>query len=112
MRLTKPYTVTKRTLPSGKTVFYYRYRKNNGTLSGLISTGIEVEGSEERARKKAELHVLKLYKEGKIVPLEGTIFEDYTKDFFTEKCKYIKWKKMLGTQTSCNEQKTLIIIII
>ena len=70
MRLTKPYTVTKRTLPSGKTIFYYRYRKQNGSLSGLISTGIEVEGSEERARKKAELYVLKLYKEGKIVPLE------------------------------------------
>lgn len=100
MRLTKPYTVTKRTLPSGKTVFYYRYRKQNGSLSGLISTGIEVEGSEERARKKAELYVLKLYKEGKIVPLEGTLFEDYTKDFFTEKCHYVKWKKMLGTQTS------------
>jgi len=100
MRLTKPYTVTKRTLPSGKTVFYYRYRKQNGSLSGLISTGIEVEGSEDRARKKAELYVLKLYKEGKIIPVEGTIFEEYTKEFFTERCKYVRWKKMLGTTAS------------
>ena len=39
MRVTEPYTLFPRKLPSGKTVIYYQYRRSDGTRSAPKSTG-------------------------------------------------------------------------
>lgn len=39
MRITEPYTIFLRKLPSGKSVYYYQFRNENGVRSPAYSTG-------------------------------------------------------------------------
>ncbi len=39
LRVTEPYTIFQRTLPSGKKVYYYQFRLENGKRSPAYSTG-------------------------------------------------------------------------
>lgn len=95
MRYTEPYTIFARTLPSGKTVYYYRVRNLDGSISVAKSTGCT-----ELA--KAKRYCQKLYNSGAFSITHFVTFRDYTAHFFDDNSKYLKWKKSNGHELEPN----------
>ena len=89
MRITEPYTIFKRTLPSGKQVYYYQYRDENGRRSPSYSTGTDKLSQAKRICQK-------LYNEGKFSSNSGLLFKTFAAGFFDEGSPYRKWKKTSG----------------
>ena len=89
MRITEPYTIFLRTLPSGKQVYYYQYRDENGRRSPSYSTGTD---KLSQARRFCQ----KLYNEGKFNTNSGILFKTFADGFFDEGSPYRKWKKTSG----------------
>lgn len=85
MRVTEPYTIFPRTLPSGKTVFYYQFRDINNKRSTPKSTGCTTLSAAKR-------YCQKLYNEGAFKSNKHFLFSVYTQDFFSENSRYYKWK--------------------
>lgn len=86
MRVKKPFVVFKRTLPSGKTAFYYYAYRPDGTKSSPRSTG-------QRTKASAERFCNDLYKSGALIPKPIVEFGAYTADWWLwDKCSYIKRK--------------------
>lgn len=91
MRITEPYTIFPRTLPSGRTVYYYQYRDENGRRSPAYSTGTD---KLSQARRICQ----KLYNEGKFNSETGLLFKTFAAGFFDEDSPYRKWKKTSGNE--------------
>ena len=87
MRVTEPYTIFSRKLPSGKVVYYYQFRDENGLRSNAKSTGQTTLAGARRVCQK-------LYNEGKFKKYSSTCFSNFTKDFFTKDGDFYKWKKV------------------
>ena len=85
MRVTEPYTIFPRKLPSGKTVYYYQYRDALGRRTTAKSTGCITLASAKRFCQK-------LYNAGAFKKDNALTFGAYTKDFFSEKSRFYKWK--------------------
>ena len=96
-----PFTLIARKV-NKSIIIYYRYRKPDLTLSSLLSTGIKAEDNSEKAiqkaKRKANLICMELYRSGKIQHESEITLRNYTKDFFTDKCKYIQWKLSTGSE--------------
>lgn len=89
MRITEPYTIFLRKLPSGRDVYYYQYRDENGRRSPAYSTGTD-------KLSKARRICNKLYNEGKFQTNSGLLFRTYAEHFFDEDSPYRKWKRANG----------------
>ena len=87
MRVTEPYTLFKRTLSSGKTVYYYQYRDDEGRRSSAKSTGCSTLSAARRFCQK-------LYNSGEFEQKSVLSFGVYASDFFSKTGEYFKWKKV------------------
>lgn len=91
MRVTEPYTIFKRTLPSGKKVYYFQFRDENGLRSAAYSTGTDKLAQARRICQK-------LYNEGKFQKNTATLFKTFANGFFNDESPYMKWKKTSGAE--------------
>ena len=89
MRITEPYTIFLRTLPSGRQVYYYQFRDENGRRSPSYSTGTDKLSQAKRICQK-------MYNEGKFQTNSGLLFKTFAEGFFDEGSPYRKWKKISG----------------
>ena len=92
MRVTEPYTIFKRVLPSGKVVYYYQFRYSDGRRSAARSTGCT-------NLTKAKRFCQKLYNENGFEDgkeNEVVTFGQFSKDFFAEDGDFRKWKRTNG----------------
>lgn len=89
MRITEPYTIFLRRLPSGRQVYYYQYRDENGRRSCAYSTGTDKLSAARRFCQK-------LYNQGKFRPGESTTFRNFADGFFDEDSPYRRWKRTSG----------------
>lgn len=87
MRISEPYTIFLRTFPSGKQVYYYQFRDNNGVRSAPKSTGCDT-------LSKARRFCQKLYNENKFDTSTGITFSMFTQDFFSPTGEFCKWKEI------------------
>lgn len=85
MRVTEPYTIFPRTLSSGKTVYYYQFRDEQGHRSSAKSTGCTTLSSAKRFCQK-------LYNNGVFKTSSKISFKKYTEGFFSESSRYYRWK--------------------
>lgn len=90
MRVTEPYIIFPRTLPSGKVVYYYQFRDENGKRSASYSTGTS-------KLSQAKRTVQKLYNEGEFKKNSAILFKTFSANFFDDDSPYLKWKKTSGT---------------
>lgn len=89
MRITEPYIIFLRTLPSGKKVYYYQYRDENGKRSPAYSCGTD---KLAQAKKICQ----RLYNSGAFSKSSGTLFKSFAKGFFDDDSTYRKWKRTNG----------------
>lgn len=90
MRISEPYTIFPRTLKSGKTVYYYQFRDDNGIRSSALSTGCDT-------MAKARRYCQKLYNSNAFSKNTSTVlFATFSKDFFNIQSNYNKWKQING----------------
>lgn len=86
MRVSKPFVVFKRQLPSGIPVYYYTARTADGRRTTARSTG-------KTTKSAAERYCMGLLKEGRLIPRKETRFKDYTIDWWDyDRCAYIQRK--------------------
>ncbi|MBI9103739.1 MAG: tyrosine-type recombinase/integrase [Spirochaetales bacterium] len=93
MRYREPFTVYKRTLSSGKRIFYYyTYDENNKRTNGF-STG-------KKTRSAAKAYCFELLRQGKLIPKRGgnLTFKVYATDWWDwDKCEYIAYRSKRRT---------------
>lgn len=89
MRITEPYTIFLRTLASGRKVYYYQYRDDEGKRSSIRSTGCT---SLAKARRYCE----KLYQSGQFKLKPSILFKVFTKDIFSKEGEFYRWKVISG----------------
>ena len=85
MRITEPYTIFPRVLKSGKTVFYYQFRDEEGRRSSAKSTGCTTLSTAKRFCQK-------LYNSGELTRITSYTFSVFVKDFFSKEKEWYKWK--------------------
>lgn len=89
MRTKEPYTIYRRTLRSGKKIYYYQFRDSDGRRTAGKSTG-------KSTKAEARIYCLNLYKSGEMGKTSRLTFQKFTKNFFAESSDYCKWKKASG----------------
>ena len=89
MRVTEPYTIFTRTLPSGKTVFYYQFRDAEGRRSHAKSTGCTTLSAARRFCQK-------LYNSNEFKSDSSITFEAFSSGFLDEDGDFRTWKKANG----------------
>lgn len=89
MRITEPYIIFLRTLPSGKKVYYYQFRDESGRRHGAKSCGTDNLNAARRLCKR-------LYNEGKMAQPRGILFKTFADGFFDEDSDWCKWKELNG----------------
>lgn len=90
MRVTEPYIIFPRTLPSGRVVYYYQYRDSEGRRSSALSTGETVLS---RARRKIQ----KMYNSGAFDRKSDTVlFGDFANGFFSKGGRYYEFQSLAG----------------
>lgn len=89
MRITEPYIIFPRKLSSGRIVYYYQFRDENGRRSSAHSTGCD---KLSQARRLCQ----KLYNEGKFSEQNAQSFASFAQGFFDDDSPYRKWKKTSG----------------
>lgn len=85
MMTSEPFTIFPRVVRSGKTIYYFQYRKTDGTRSTAKSTGCSSMAAAKRFCNE-------LYNSGAFGSSDKIFFTDYTKDFFSTDSRYYKWK--------------------
>ena len=89
MRYKEPFTLFKKTLPSGLGVYYYTVWDDSGRRK-QYSTG-------HRLKHEALLLTLKLYKAGQLIPQGPQTLRDFTENWFLyDQCPYIQGKLLRG----------------
>ena len=89
MRVTEPYTIFLRTLPSGKQVYYYQFRYEDGRRSTPKTTGCDT-------MAKARRYCQMLYNSGKLDTAPDMRFRDFAAGFFDPDGAFCKWKAVNG----------------
>lgn len=89
MRIKEPYTIYKRTLRSGRKVYYYQLRDADGKRTAGKSTGKSI-------KAEATIYCLNLYKSGEMGKASRLTFQKFTRYFFSESSDYCRWKKASG----------------
>lgn len=89
MRITEPYTIFLRTLPSGRQVYYYQFRYDDGRRSPPKSTGCDT-------LSKARRFCQQLFNSGKMNCNTDIRFSDFSRDFFSPDGDFCKWKAVNG----------------
>lgn len=89
MRVTEPYIIFPRTLASGKVVYYYQFRDENGCRSAAYSTGTTNKALAKRICQK-------LYNEGCFKKNSSMLFKTFAEGFFDDNSPYRKWKRTNG----------------
>ena len=85
MRVTEPYTIFLRTLSSGKQVYYYQFRDEQGRRSTPKSTGCTT-------LSQARRFCNKLYNENAFSVVSSTTLENFARGFFAPDGEYCKWR--------------------
>lgn len=93
MRITEPYTIFPRKLPSGRVVYYYQFRDENGCRSPAYSTGTSIKAQAKRICQK-------MYNEGLFKRDTARLFKTFSQGFFDDDSPYMKWKKTSGANLS------------
>ena len=89
MRYKDPFRIFPKTLPSGKTVFYYTTYDQLGRRR-QFSTG-------QTRKSDAKRYCQKLFQTGALIQVKDTKFSEYTQDWYIyDKCPYIKSRLMRG----------------
>lgn len=100
MRVTEPYIIFPRTLPSGRVVYYYQYRDASGRRSSALSTG-------ETVLSKAKRKIQKMYNDGAFSKeIRSVLFSDFAKGFFDKDGKYFEFQALTSRPIKDN---TLIL---
>lgn len=89
MRITEPYTIFLRTLSSGKQIYYYQFRYEDGRRSAPRSTGCDT-------MAKAKRFCQRVFASGQMSVLTDIKFKDFAKDFFSEEGDFCQWKAVNG----------------
>lgn len=91
MRITEPYTIFQRKLPSGRIVWYYQYRNEDGTRSNAYSLATDKKSVAIRTARD-------LYRSGKMYQSAKSrlFFREFIKDFFSENSDYCKWRELVN----------------
>ena len=88
MRVTEPYIIFPRKMPSGRIVYYYQYRDSEGRRSAALSTG-------ETVLSKAKRKIQQMYNNGELDRKKETAkFSVYSKDFFSKTGKYYEYQAL------------------
>jgi len=89
MRIKATFTLFERTLPSGRSVFYYQCYDPKGRRQWAKSTGLS-------KKTEANEYCLKLFKEGLLIPEQKKpTFEEFSAGWWDiETCKYLKWREL------------------
>jgi integrase len=88
---TKPYSLWKRLLPSGKIVYYIRFRLDDGSWGVPKSSG-------QTKKTAAEAWAIEYLKSGTIVTRENITFKFFASRFFAWDSEYISSLRMRGRQ--------------
>lgn len=92
-RYKQPYTLWKRKMPSGLTVYYYRFYLPDGTRSNYYSTGQTTKG-------RAVQYIERLRKEDRLGKPDSPLFEEYFGEWWGPNCPYVARKKSRGKNLS------------
>lgn len=102
----EPFTVFRRTLPSGKHVYYYQARTETGERTSAWSTGC-------RTKKAARTFCHALHRAGRLVAPVSHTFSEYTHVWFVyEQCPYIQARLARGHSYSrqhAHGQRTTLV---
>ncbi len=102
--LRKPYSLWRRCLPSGKRVYYVRFRLDNGRWSVAKSSGQTKKGA-------AEAWALRYLQSGQVVLKENVTFASFAEGFFEPEGPYVLGLKLrgrsIGRGHSSNQQSYL-----
>ncbi|MGL4985723.1 MAG: tyrosine-type recombinase/integrase [Treponemataceae bacterium] len=123
MRIKEPFTIYLRTIKNKdkkRYIFYYKARDENGQQSNGLSTGVEVlnplnEKELKSKRNKARAICNDLLQQHAIFYKREYLLtvKDFSKDFFTENCDYLKWKKTIDgkgmSQNSIKVYRALLV---
>lgn len=93
MRVTEPYTIFLRTLPSGKKIYYYQFRYENGTRSPAYSCGTNKLSQAKRVCQR-------LYNQGQFKNNNEITFAVFSKGFFDDDSEFCEWRKLNDKQLS------------
>ena len=89
MRYRDPYRVFPKTLPSGRTIYYYTAYDHLGRRK-QFSTG-------QIKRSDAKRYCLKLFQTGSLIQIRDKRFSEYTQDWYVyDKCPYIESRLIRG----------------
>ena len=94
-----PFTLYKRTLKSGKKVFYAKFLNPDGTYTAGRSTG-------KSTRKAAELEAWDYISTGKIAKKQNYKLKEYATDFFDWNGQWALSKRSAGKRISEDQCKT------
>lgn len=90
MRVTEPYIIFPRKLSSGRIVYYYQFRDNNGRRSNPLSTG-------ETVLSKARRKIQQMYNAGEFNKSSASVeFGVYASGFFDKGGKYYEFQSVTG----------------
>jgi hypothetical protein len=87
----KPYSLYKRRLDSGRSVYYVRFRLDDGSFGTGKST-------RQTTKTAAEAWAIKYLSSGQVVIRENITFEDFSQNFFAWDGHYIKSLLLRGRQ--------------
>jgi len=105
MRITEPYTLFKRTLNSGRIVYYYQFRTESGKRTTAHTTGCNTIA-------KARRYVQHLYITGQLKSHSKETFENFASGFFDYDGELAEWRKLSGNPIMENTLKTYQAILI
>lgn len=96
MRAREPFTLTRRN--TGKRFVWYYLAYDEDGVRRRYTTGCT-------SKAQALAHVMELYKTGSLIPdkkktVKSITFEEYTKNWWTEDCDYIKGEALRGRELS------------
>ncbi len=93
MRYREPFTVYRRTLPTGKRIFYYQTYDENGRRTSSYSTG-------KVSKSTARAYCYELLKKGMLIPKKrgGITFEAYSENWWLwNECEYLIYRSKRRT---------------
>jgi hypothetical protein len=89
MRYREIFSLYKRTMRSGKAVWYYQCYDEKGKRQWAKSTGFS-------KKTEAVAHCMKLFRDGLLIPEQKTpTFAEFSNGWWdTETCRYLKWRDL------------------
>ena len=104
MRITEPYTIFLRTLKSGRKVYYYQFRDENGRRSPAYSCGTD-------KLSVARRYCQRLYNSGEFAKFGGISFAKFSEGFFDEGSEFCRWKEINGGELSPTSRRNYVSML-